>query len=170
MVQTAQKGYFKKGDVELIGLMQQRITKKATVEIEIGDILARFDDLTPSYFSHAVTASVKPFYMARGRTLKPSTGYFGNDAGSYVAALAADPDVSGVYEGLVTLDVSGSIHPGRYAKPLDLGKKVVEAAADNSEATKHCALFLGAPGQRSGEYIATVVTDGLGVFRWVGAN
>lgn len=170
MVQTAQKGFYRKGDVELIGLMQQRITKKATVELEIGDILARFEDLTPSYFDLAVTASVKPFYMARGKQIKPATGYYGNDAGSYVAALASDPSVSGVYEGIVTLDISGTIHPGRYAKPLNGGKKVVEAAADNSEAAKHCALFLGAPGQRTGEYISTVVTNGLGVFRWVGAN
>lgn len=170
MVSTAQKGFYRKGDVEVFGLMQQRINKKATIELEIGDILARFDDLTPSYFDLALTASTKPFYMARGRWLKPTTGYFGNDAGAYVAALASDPTVSGVYEGIVVLDISGTIHPGRYAKPLNGGKKVQEAAADNSEATKHCAIFLGAPGQRSGEYISTVVTNGLGVFRWVGAN
>jgi hypothetical protein len=168
MVQTAQKTYPKKGDVELYGLEQYPINKKVGTgtELDIGDILSRKDDLTPSYFGLYATGDKGPFYMARGRTLKVTAGWQVMDAGSYVAALETDATVSGVCEGTVVLDINGSIHPGRYAMPVNGGKKVAEWNGTNEY--ERCALFMGAPGQNTGQYVATVVTNGLGVFKWVG--
>jgi hypothetical protein len=166
MVQTAQRTFAKRGDVELYGLKQYPINKKTTEELEIGDIVARKDDLTPAYFHLYASGDKRPFYMVRGRMLKVTSGYQVMDAGNYVAALAADPTVSGVAEGCVVLDVDGTISPGHYAMPLNGGKKVKEW--DETNEYEKCALFLGAPGQNTGEYVATDVTNGLGVFQWIG--
>lgn len=168
MVQTAAKQNAKRGDVELIGLEQFRINGKVGNEIEIGDIVARFDDLTPSYFDLFATGRKRPFYMARGRRFKASVGYYGTDFGTYLSKLTTDITFSGVSGGIVTLDAQGACHPGQNLTPVNGGKKVAEYTGTDLQLV--CAVMLGAPGQGTGEYINTVVTDGLVRAKWIGGQ
>ena len=174
MAQLAQKGNWNKGDVELYGNFQQdRINGRvgavgsgADYEVEIGDIVSLKTGVTPTYYGRFAGGDKRPFYLARGRRVKSNVGYNMNDSVSYKAKLETDATFSGIASGITIVDIDGTAHPGFNLTPVEGGKKLAEYAGGDFQLV--AAIMLGAPGQRTGEYQAQAVTNGLAIVRWVG--
>jgi hypothetical protein len=110
----------------------------------------------------ATTGDVGPHFMARGARLKVSSGYFLNDAGSWLAALDTDTRVSAVKSGRVLLEFGSTTCTPNDRVMCDTLGKVKKY--DGSGQDKIVGTYKHKPGEGDGKVAPTVITSGLG---WV---